>query len=118
MPLEAKLDRTLTVLAFASVSLRFERLLRFIWRSQIDFLRRLHGAGGRLPLDAARQSYEEGRARAPQVYSNYSLEAWLQFLKSWRLIEQDANDVVSITDEGREFLQFLVQVPSPEPTAG
>jgi hypothetical protein len=116
---EAKFDRAVSQLAYAVIAVRFERLLQAIWRSQIDMLRRTNAVGGRIPMDLARASYEEGRQRSPAAYKEYSLEAWLQFLVNWQLIQimNDTGEIV-LTEQGREFVRYLTDANVLEPSVG
>lgn len=116
---EAKLDGALTSLAYALHAAAYERLLRSIWRSQIDMLRRARGNGGQIPIEVANAFYEEGRQRSPAAYTNYPLQSWLAFLTGSNLVQLSQDGLqVRLTDLGDEFLRFIADAPSPEPALG
>jgi len=88
----------------------FENLYNLIFGSQIFLLQDLNAvyATGR-PLERAKQFYENAVKTFPPVYENYSFDQWLDFLVNSGVVIREPNSV-KITEEGRDFLRYLVQV--------
>jgi len=91
----------------------FENLYSLIFGSQIVLLQDLNSVyvTGR-PVEAVKPFYETAARTFAAVYQNYSFDQWLAFLVSSGLITRDGN-VVKMTEEGRDFLRYLVQVGKP-----
>jgi hypothetical protein len=83
-----------------------------IFGSQILALKRLNVAG-RPTIDDARQFFDSVKKQHPLFYSTYSFEGWLGFLLKSALIVQNDN-VLEITDFGRDFLVYLTERRIPE----
>lgn len=86
----------------------FERLYISIFGSQITALQSLNVAGVvGVDVLALRPHYDEAVALWPNSYTNYSFEQWLEFLISAGLIIR-TGDNVRITQEGHEFLKYII----------
>ena len=90
----------------AWLGLHFERIHKEIYGSQIWALRDIVEGDGTKSKDTMNAWYIGGRAANPELYPNYSLDQWLFFMQSRRLITVSGTDV-SITDLGRAFLQYI-----------
>lgn len=94
-------------LAFNQALATFEKAYRLIFGSQISLLKSLN-AGRAQSDEEMRRSYSRARAKFAKFYSTYSYESWRDFLVGQDLIALDpANDLYGISDNGREFLQWL-----------
>lgn len=100
---ERVLIRLLAAVAIVSA---FERTYSLIWGSQLGLLQFLNSAGT-VAADVLRLSYDLAAATEPEFYRNYSFDQWLGFLQQSLLIAR-ADNAVSITLQGREFLKYLL----------
>jgi hypothetical protein len=105
-------------LAATQLALRFEYIYSSIWGSQINLLKYLNS---RAPYGDTVESiksifYETATSLYPEVYNNYSFEAYIHFLISRTLIVQSDN-IFNITNLGRDFLIYLIQTGKSESRA-
>jgi hypothetical protein len=99
-------------LASLQNAFNFENAYRLIWGSQLAALDILNTrAEGELP-EALRPIYHKAAENNPEVYSQYSFDEWLTFLKNANLLRQD-EQTLHITIEGREFLKYLIEQGRP-----
>lgn len=92
-------------LAQSQLETAFERIYQWIFGSQILGLRRLHERTT-VSVEDARQFFEEFRSKDPTAYGSYGFNEWLGFLINQGLVRRDG-DAVTITEIGRDFLQYL-----------
>lgn len=91
-----------------SIEQAFEPDQAIIWETQVPALRLMASAGRKgLPLEDLYPLYLGSRRQYPELYDGSSFESWLEFLRHAELISVDLG-TVSLTQEGREFLQFGV----------
>jgi hypothetical protein len=96
-------------LAAVSISQRFERTWYWIWGSQLKMLDALNSIKPNgLSAESLNKFYENGKNTSPELYTNYTFDQWLTFLKTWVLVRED-NGIIRITLAGEEFLKYLVQ---------
>lgn len=104
MRVEDREDRLLRSLTFEQMNKSFGIAYANIFGSQIGFLK------SRNSLPISRQDAEiyfnNVKAAYPSL-EGWSLDQYLQFLLSWRFIEEN-HGMLSITMTGRSFLQFIV----------
>jgi hypothetical protein len=100
-------------LAQARLEAAFGRVNTFIFGSQIEGLRKLRDAGGRVTLADAQNFFEEIRARFPDFYSKSSFAEWFSYISGSSLAIID-NDSVQITPLGKEFLLYVEGRGFPE----
>ena len=95
--------------AAVAIAIDFDRAYAWIWGSQIAALQALNtvGANG-FAVELLRPWYEQAKAQEPARYQGYSFEQWLGFLGGQSLVKV-AGTSVSISLEGREFLQYLIR---------
>jgi len=79
----------------------------YIFKSQILMLAELNRKAGIMPLTEARAFYDNAKITYPQVYSNYSFNEWLAFIKSQQLLIHHPSDMLEITVRGKDFLKYL-----------
>jgi hypothetical protein len=77
-----------------------------IFGSQIGFLKRLNEVP-RITVDQARDFFKHYADQFPQVYSNYSFDAWLNFMTVNALAVRNGNDL-EISEIGRDFLIYII----------
>lgn len=110
---ESRLDdqgRTLLSLsANAFVVARFEWINGLILGSQLTLLRQL--AAQSLSVEQARAIWEEGKKRREIV--DYDFEPWLKWTQSAAQLVEESEEMVSISETGRSFLNWLVQNGRP-----
>lgn len=94
------------VLAATQIAWRFEAFNFLIWGSQIALLQALNVSS--LSVEQAKPFYVHAATVFPDLYKTYSFESWLDWLISHPMFVSREGDVLSITDEGREFLKFLI----------
>ena len=76
-----------------------------IFRSQLELLQELNARA--LTLDQARPFYDSAALANPALYSQYSFEQWLSYMRGQSIVLQDGN-VLQITVRGTDFLRYLV----------
>lgn len=79
----------------------------YIYKSQLFMLTELNQKGGIMPLPAAKLYYDKAADECPEVYANYSFEAWMEFMKGQQLIIQHPSAMLEITVRGKDFLKYL-----------
>lgn len=83
----------------------YERIWFSIFGSQIGALQKLNDGAMRrqdlVPL------YAVAAQLSPAVYTQYSFDQWIGYMRSQTLIREDG-EFVSITVKGRDFLKFLI----------
>ncbi len=105
-------------LGAAQTALNFDRIHRFIWASQMAILRHLDRAGTGGETEAnVRKYYETAAAKYPALFGAYPFERYIGYLTNANLIEQ-AGDSFRISDDGREFLKYVITAGLPEPLVG
>ena len=83
----------------------FFQVYRGIFGSQIRALKLLNERP--VPINEAEEMFNKLKAADPAL-SDWSLELYLNYLRSWQLISEDRDRLV-ISPTGRSFLHFLVQ---------
>lgn len=101
-----QLHWALRLLALNQVQLGHEIVLRTIFGSQVQALRRVTQAGGTVALTELQPMFAATREANPQAYTEFSFEHWLYFLTSRGLVRVEAQNV-SVTPLGRNFLVYL-----------
>ena len=96
----------LSALAESQWKVFFEQTYNIIWGSQLRFLHTLIGSDGEVPIDTAKNLFEAAKSIYPAYYSNYDFDGWLGFLRNSLLVGRD-NDIVTITPQGRYFLDYI-----------
>lgn len=93
--------------AALSIAYNFLDIYHIIFGSQLSLLDHLN-THQQQPIEALRVFYDSVAPRYP-IYKEYSFEQWLAYLTTQLLIRVD-NGLFNITNKGREFLSFLVQL--------
>jgi len=91
--------------AALSIAYSFSEVYRIIWGSQLNLLDYINSQRPQ-PSEALKVFYNSGAMQYPLIYSGYSFEQWLGFLKDQLLIREDGG-LINITIRGREFLTYL-----------
>lgn len=98
-------------LAVTQLLVRLERTYRFIFGSQIELLQ-LANHSGPQEEETARLIFERAKSAAPEFYSGYTFEQWIDFLRKQSLIVAE-DPQIAITVYGTQFLSWLVETQSP-----
>jgi hypothetical protein len=111
-------QQALTTLAAALlIAGAFERIEGTIWASQLFLLQKLNGMQSGISRDQVKtQFFDMAAERFPGWFKNYSLDQYLGFLASFRLITD--GPAVHITEYGREYLVWRVRQGQPMKVAG
>jgi hypothetical protein len=88
------------------VCVQFEEIWHNIFGSQIKVLQQLNGEA--LKRATIFGYYADAALDGPQMYSGYSFDKWLGFMRSELLLKEDG-ELIRITVKGRAFLKFLVE---------
>lgn len=108
----------LTLAAAAIVAGTFERAESAIWGSQLDLLETLNGSPAGIPrVHAKERFYDVARIKFPSWYVNYSFEAYMAFLLSFWLVNDDGV-TVTLRDDGREYLVWRAREGKPRKILG
>ena len=99
-------ERLIRVLAETRLRAGHEFIYNRIFGSQIVFLKRLNELVIRT-VDQAHEFFEPFAKQFPQIYSNYSFEAWLNFMVINALVLRSGDNLV-IDEIGRDFLSYIV----------
>jgi hypothetical protein len=97
-----------------------EMVYRLILGSQIELLLAANSAP---PPDMTRthQIFDAAKSAFPNIYSNFTFEAWLHYLLNAGIIKIDqvsVEQVLRITPLGQDFLHYLVNNNLTSPKAG
>jgi hypothetical protein len=100
--------------AMIMVAIDFENIYNLIFGSQLTLLSDLNTvfAAGR-PIARARAFYDRAAAESSEIYESFPFEQWCGFLRQSRLITLEQGGIIKITEEGRDFLRYIVQVGKP-----
>lgn len=104
-------------LAGMQIAFGFEETYRLIWGSQLSLLDYLNSQVDGQPAEALRSFYVLAASQYPEVYTGYSFEAWLGFLRDHLLIREDGGRL-RVTVRGREFLAYLTRMGRTRNKAG
>jgi hypothetical protein len=78
-----------------------------IFKSQFMMLSEMNSKNGWMPLSDAKNFYDKASAEYPSIYSNYSFEQWIIYMKGQQLILQHPSNMLEITVRGKDFLKYL-----------
>ena len=82
----------------------FKNVYNKIYGSQIELLKKLDNK--KQPEDKIKKFYRKTKSEYADIYSNYSFDKYLNYLKSENLIKRK-NDSFQITETGRDFIKFI-----------
>ncbi len=86
----------------------FQRIVGAIWGSQLEILLHLNTFYEAVPVESLRPFYDTAAQAWPDSIRDYSFEHFLGYLGETSLIGL-GDETARITDEGRDFLIFLVR---------
>ena len=114
-----RVEQLLYWVAFLSFSADGERVEGQIWESQLAVLEYLNAVGeaGAAVADLKVRFYDGAAERYPLLFANYPVENYLAFLQTQDLITTAAG-VARITQRGRDYLAWRVQVRKPPRVVG
>jgi len=95
--------------ASLKIAFDFEIIYGLIFGSQLNLLNYLNTQSMGQPAEALRTFYTLAASQYPQIYSGYTFEQWLGFLKDQILLREDAGRL-QVTIRGREFLAYLTRM--------
>jgi len=72
------------------------------------FLLEVNRKNGIVPLDVAKNFYEQAVATYGDEYKDRSFEQWLLYLINQELIIRHPSEMVEITIKGNDFLKYLL----------
>jgi len=78
-----------------------------IFGSQLRMVLDMNGRNGWMPLADSKNYYDKASLQYPDVYSNYSFEQWIAYMKEQGLILQHPSNMLEITVRGKDFLKYL-----------
>ena len=93
-------------LAVAQIAWIFEALNFLIFGSQLALLQAVNTTS--LTIEQARTFYSQAAVTHHEFYASYPFESWLDWLITTAKFVTREGDDIYITDEGREFLKFLI----------
>ena len=103
----------LTMAARAVVFWLFEQVDGTMWASQLQILAHLN-ARPQESVDSIKESFFEPAVRSnPEWFAGYNFESYLGFLSSHSLITITAENQVSITLKGQDYLSWRIQQRKP-----
>ena len=104
-------------LASTGLVLHFEQVYGVIWASQVATLYHLNPRAGGADISELIPAYEAAKANYPSMYEKYPFDQWLGFLKAMNLVVEQ-NSRLFITEDGREFLKYLIATAKTGPFQG
>ncbi len=105
-------------LAVSQMLQHFERVYSEIWASQVAILRHLNAAAEMSDTtENLRGYYDAVAAQYPDVFGKYPFDDYLGYLEG-ALLTTRVGDRVTLTEEGRLFLEFLTTSRKPEKLLG
>ncbi len=105
-------------LAGTQMVLHFEQVNASIYASQVDLLIDLNSQPEGAPLAEAQTLYDEARRAWKDLYHGHTLDSWIGFLESYKLVELRDDHSVVLTRLGREFLKWRIETGKPGPFFG
>lgn len=78
-----------------------------IFRSQLLMLLDLNGRNGWMALDEAKNYYDKASTEYSEIYSKYSFDQWIIYMKGQQLIIHHPSNMLEITVRGKDFLKYL-----------
>jgi len=90
----------------------FGNIYNTIYGSQIRILQKLNSSNVE-NKDTIREYYDSAKKMFANVYSNYSYENYLSYLTISNLIVIEQDGKIIISDFGRDFLKYIVEVRYP-----
>jgi hypothetical protein len=94
------------MLAGTRIAWAFEALNTVVLGSQIRLLENLNT--GPLAVTDAHGFYQQASSDSPEYYRTYPFEGWLNWLVTFARFVIREGDSLSISEEGREFLRYLI----------
>jgi hypothetical protein len=76
------------------------------FKSQLVMLLDMNGKGGYMTLAAAKGYYDKAAVEYPEIYSNYSFDQWIAYVKGQQLVLRHPSDMLEITVKGKDFLKY------------
>ncbi len=89
------------------LAVKFNWLYTRIFGSQIKILIFLNSVKD-ADIKRIKDFYIEAQNKFPETYKTYSFDEYLMFLKSNQLLTVAENNLVSITDYGKDFISYIV----------
>ncbi len=99
-------ERLQSALAAWQIYWHFEFVHANILGSQLSLLKSLNSQP--IAVDHVRAGYDRFAVGNTQLYSNYPYERWLTWLRDAARCVDESEGLMSITEEGRSFLNYLV----------
>lgn len=97
----------LRTLSAAVLSYMYDTIWFTIYRSQLEALLELNRRGV-LNVNEVKPFYDAAVAAYPRAYKNYTLDSWLNYLRTQVLIVETGVNV-QVSTRGKDFLKYLVQ---------
>jgi len=102
-----KVSALIRALAFSRIEAEFNNISHVIFGSQLNLLVQLSGTPHCLTLLQVESLFKLAQNNYPAIHANRTLNDWLNYLLVTNLITQ-SNDVIDITQYGKDFLKYLV----------
>lgn len=78
-----------------------------IFKSQLLMLNEMNRRAGVLPLLDAKAFYDRAVPTCPKVYTAYTFDQWLNYLKAQQMLIHHPTDMLEITHRTKDFLKYL-----------
>jgi hypothetical protein len=95
------------IAADAIAAVAFDYVYSLIYGSQLAAVRDLNSAGA-VHVEKLKPYFEAAKANFPSLYETDTFERWLGWLTQIASLVAQDGEVVTITDIGRDFLQFVI----------
>jgi len=103
-------DRESFLARFIGVGLiacSYDSIWWVIFKSQLLMLLELNRRNGLLAIAEAKSYYDKAVIAYPKVYSNYTFDQWLGYMKGQQLLLQHPSQMLEISHMGKDFLRYL-----------
>lgn len=95
------------VLALTRVNLEFSTIANTIFGSQVTVLEHLSSTPQGIEVNETKEVYALAQSQSPEFHANRTADEWLEYLTTMQLAII-AEDSITITQYGRDFLKFLI----------
>ncbi|MFT5702121.1 MAG: hypothetical protein ACI8ZB_005029 [Desulforhopalus sp.] len=105
---EEKISALTREFARTKVSLEFQNISHLIFGSQSLLLEILSSVSDGVPISQANDQFLLSCEKFPEIHKERTFEHWLGFLTAYFLIVVNDDDLVFITQFGKDFLKHLI----------
>jgi hypothetical protein len=89
------------------VAYTYDSIWWIIFKSQLLMLLELNRRNGWLTIAEAKSYYDKAAIDSPKIYTDYTFDQWLDYMKGQQLLLQHPSQMLEISVTGKDFLRYL-----------